>query len=305
MFFCRKFSYSIIDDYRVINETKTGKLFMSANPHVSVAIFIAVMLIVFTQDTSDGHATTELVKRSELEFIPLNPARGELGPKSGKLWGDIRRDVPSGMLVTFSDGFQSPPHIHNITYRAVVIEGAVHNDDPKAEKMWMGPGSFWTQPLGENHITAAKGANTTIFLEILSGPYLVKPAAEAFDAGELPINIEARNIIWLDAEDTTWIKGDGPQQAYLWNENTDSDKNGTFLKLPPRFSGELSTTAPLMRVVTIQGVTQVQGSKGLDKLAPGSYFGSTGAASHQVSCVSRNECVRYLHTEGKYQLTTR
>ena len=55
------------------------------------------------------------------------------------------------------DGFSSPPHIHNVTYRAMVIKGLVHNDDPEAENMWMPPGSFWTQPAGEAHITSAKG----------------------------------------------------------------------------------------------------------------------------------------------------
>lgn len=279
---------------------------MGTHFFVSVAIALAVTFIGSTQAATEGHSTTELVKRSDVTFIPLNPARGDQSPQSDKLWGDIRKDVPSGMLVTFADGFQSPPHIHNITYRAVVIDGAVHNDDPAAEKMWMEPGSFWTQPLGESHITAAKGKNTTIFLEILSGPYLVKPAKEAFDAGERPINVEARNIVWLDAADTTWITGVGPKLAYLWGTTTGQEKNGTFVKLPAGYSGKLSTAAPLMRVVTIRGVTQVQASGGSDKhtLNPGSFFGSMGKASHQVSCVSGNECILYLHTEGKYQLTS-
>ena len=279
---------------------------MSTNFFVSVATVLAVTFIGSTQAAAEGHSTTEFVKRSDVKFIPLNPARGDQSPKSGKLWGNIREDVPSGMLVTFADGFQSPPHIHNITYRAVVIDGAVHNDDPAAEKMWMEPGSFWTQPLGESHITAAKGKNTTIFLEILSGPYLVKPAEEAFDAGERPINVEARNIIWLDAADTTWITGVGPKLAYLWGKITGEEKNGTFVKLPAGYSGKLSTAAPLMRAVTIRGVTQVRASGGPDKheLEPGSYFGSIGETSHQLSCVSGTECILYLHTEGRYQLTS-
>ncbi|MDJ0981713.1 MAG: DUF4437 domain-containing protein [Kiloniellales bacterium] len=279
---------------------------MSSNFFGSVVIALAVTFIGSTQAAAEGHSTTELVKRADVKFIPLNPLRGDLSPKSGKLWGNIREDVSSGMLVTFADGFQSPPHIHNITYRAVVIDGAVHNDDPTAEKMWMEPGSFWTQPVGESHITAAKGQNPTIFLEILSGPYLVKPEKEAFDAGERPINVEARNIMWLDAADTTWITGVGPKLAYLWGEITSEEKNGTFVKLPAGYSGKLSTVAPLMRVVTIRGVTQVQVSGGSDKhkLDPGSYFGSTGKASHELSCLSGDECILYLHTEGKYQLTS-
>lgn len=270
-----------------------------------VAIALAVTFFGSTPAAAEGHSTTELVKRSDVKFIPLNPLRGDLSPRSGRLWGNIRQGAPSGMLVTFIDGFQSPPHIHNITYRAVVIDGAVHNDDPTAAKMWMGPGSFWTQPLGETHITAANGKNTTIFLEILSGPYLVKPAKEEFDSGERPINIEARNVIWLDAADTTWIRDDGPKLAYLWGKTTGNEKNGTFIKLPPGYSGKLGTVAPLMRVVTIKGVAQVQVSGGSDKhkLEPGSYFGSRGQASHQLSCMSDSECILYLHTEGKYKLT--
>ena len=279
---------------------------MGARFLLSVAIALAVAFIGPAQAAADGHSTAELVKRSDVKFIPLNPLRGDLSPQSGRLWGNIREDEPSGMLVTFRDGFQSPPHIHNITYRAVVIHGAVHNDAPAAEKMWMGPGSFWTQPLGESHITAAKGKNPTIFLEILSGPYLVKPAEEAFDAGERPRNVDARNIIWLDAADTTWIKGAGPELAYLWGRITGEEKNGTFVKLPAGYSGKLSTAAPLMRAVTIRGVTQVQVSGGSDKheLDPGSFFGSMGKASHRLSCVSGDECILYLHTEGKYQLTS-
>lgn len=279
---------------------------MTTSPFFALTFVLTVAIFGSTQVTADDISQGELVKRSEVEFIPLNPLRGKSGPQSGRLWGNIRGDMPSGMLVTFADGFQSPPHIHNITYRAVVIDGAVHNDDPTAEKMWMEPGSFWTQPRGETHITAAMGKNPTIFLEILSGPYLVKPAKQAFDAGERPINIDARNVTWLNAADTSWISGDGPKMAFLWGKIAGREKNGTFVKLPPGYRGKLSTTAPLMRVVTIKGVTQVQFSGGPEKhkLDPGSYFGSKGKVAHQVSCVSENECVLYLHTEGKYQISS-
>ena len=114
-----------------------------------VAIVLAVVQLGPEQFTTGGHPGNELVKGSDVKFVPLNPARGQLSPKAGKLLGYIRADVPSGILVKFAHGFESPPHIHNITYRAVVISGVVHNDDPAAEKMWMESGSFWPQPLGE------------------------------------------------------------------------------------------------------------------------------------------------------------
>lgn len=284
---------------------KIWKTYMRINTVSFVALFFATTVLTSAYAVTSAHAKTEIINRSDVTFIPLNPLRGDKGPQSGKLWGDIRKDVPSGSLVVFQDGFQSPPHIHNITYRAVVISGAVHNDDPDAAKMWMGPGSYWTQPLGESHITAAKGKSTTIFLEILSGPYLVKPAKEAFDAGERPINIDARNVVWLHAEDTTWITGEGPKLAYLWGTTTGNGKNGTYLKLPSGYNGVLSTDAANMRVVTIEGGIDVKVSENTEKqsLAPGSYIGSTGTASHQITCTAKGACLLYLHTDGKFQLS--
>lgn len=280
---------------------------MRAKSILSLLTVQSVIAIGAFSAGCESATATEVIKRSNVDFIPLNPLRGDLSPKSGKLWGDIRQSSASGMLVTFLDGFQSPPHIHNITYRAVVIDGFVHNDDPAAAKMWMGAGSFWTQPAGETHITAAKGKNTTIFLEILSGPYLVKPADEAFDTGERPVNMDARNVVWVGAADTTWITGEGPQLAHLWGKIAGDEKNGTFLKLPSGFSGTLSTTAPLMRVVTIEGVTDVQaaGEAETHRLEPGSFIGTSGEASYPLTCASVGACMLYVHTQGRYQVKSR
>lgn len=193
----------------------------------NLSVGLLVCACVTTQSLAQETATKsayEVVLRSDVKFQPLNPARGEKGPQAGVLWGDITKNVPTGAIIKFTEGFSSPPHIHNITYRAVVISGAVHNDDPNAKAMWMGPGSFWTQPAGESHITAAaKGTKATVFLEILEGPYLVKPSEEAFDNGERPINIDRTNIVWLDAADITWLAQPGtsssrsrPKMAANW-----------------------------------------------------------------------------------------
>lgn len=90
--------------------------------------------------------TSRVVSESDVKWGPLNPARGDKGPKAGNLWGDRTGSGPSGFLVRFADGFASPPHIHNVSYRGVVIDGLVHNDDPNADDMWMPAGSFWTPP---------------------------------------------------------------------------------------------------------------------------------------------------------------
>lgn len=119
-------------------------------------------------------ANVEVRLASEIQWQKLNPARGDASPQAGTIWGDQTKDGESGFLVKFVDGFSSPPHIHNITYRGIVIGGGLHNDDPDAKHMWMEVGSYWTQPAGEVHITAARGSSIG-YVEIQSGPYLVKP----------------------------------------------------------------------------------------------------------------------------------
>lgn len=263
--------------------------------------------------TVQAELDSELVLRSEIQFQPLNPARGDSSPQAGLLWGDIREDVPSGALIVFADGFSSPPHIHNITYRAVVIEGAVHNDDPDAEDMWMEPGSFWTQPAGESHITAAaEGTRGVAFLETLEGPYLVQPAEEAFDNGERPINMEARNVVWLDSSDVTWLEypdtlpsATGPQLGLLWGSTLNGQRNGSFLKLPAGSGGRLQGNDTWLRAVLVQGnVTyQVPGDSTEKALTPGSYFGSNTTAELRVACETGEDCIFYVSTEGKYRFS--
>lgn len=292
---------------------------------MSVRTFLSLALAVFSiawggaqvvaQSTGSEPAaepTSQVVLTSDLKFQPLNPARGDASPQAGVLWGDIKKNTPSGVLLKFADGFSSPPHIHNITYRAVVISGNLHNDDPNAARTWMGPGSFWTQPAGESHITAAKkGGGAVAFLEILEGPYLVQPSAQAFDNGELPVNIEARNVVWLNASDITWVNtggqsaaADGPEMAFLWGSPQDGKNNGTFLKLSAGFSGELRGNGAWLRAVLIQGKIshRLSGASEVKKLAPGSYFGSKGNAGHAISCEAGDECIVYLHAKGRYSL---
>ena len=122
-----------------------------------------------------SNPTNKVLLRSEIKWEKLNPARGDQSPQAGTVWGDRKGEVPTGFLAKFADGFSSPPHIHDVTYRAVVIKGSIHNDDPKAANMWMKPGSFWTQPKGESHITSAKGEENIALVEIDKGPYLVQP----------------------------------------------------------------------------------------------------------------------------------
>lgn len=246
-------------------------------------------------------STNEVVLVSEVEWEKLNPARGDKSPLAGTLWGDRKGTVPTGFLAKFVDGFSSPPHIHNVTYRAVVISGRIHNDDPDAADMWMPAGSFWTQPKGEVHITAAKGVTNVALVEIDKGPYLVLPPEEAFDSGERPINVDASNIVWVDPPGMP-ASANGPKLAYLWGSLQDDQSNGTFVKLPAGYTGKINSHGSTFHAVVIKGELQYLGANVMT-LEPGSYFSSKGRSVHQVSSKAGKESIVYIRTDGKYELT--
>ncbi|PTL92710.1 hypothetical protein C6W88_03160 [Halomonas litopenaei] len=282
---------------------------LSAFPLLATSVAIATLSIA-----GPATAATEVVLRSEVTPQPLNPARGDASPQASVLWGDITKDVPSGAIIEFKEGFASPPHIHNITYRAVVIEGAVHNDDPDAATMWMGPGSFWTQPAGEDHITstiAEEGA--TIFLEILKGPYLVQPSDQAFDNGEKPVNLEAGNMVWLDADAINWLEVPGQSQengaevAFLWGSTAPGEANGSLLKIPAGASGTISGDGDTLRAVVIQGDAELSGAdiQGSSPLPSGSYFSANDDSAPLLTCTSDAECLFYVRTDGSFDFASR
>ena len=261
---------------------------------------------IASDDTSPATAakpTSEVILASEVNWEQLNPARGDKSPKAGTLWGDRKANVATGFLVQFVDGFSSPPHIHNITYRGVVIHGLVHNDDPNAARMWMPTSSFWTQPKGEVHITAAKGKTNVAYIEIEEGPYLVLPPKKAFETAERPINVDASNIVWVNQPGMP-ASADGPKTAFLWGSPQDGRLCGTLIKLPAGFAGKITPHGSTLRAVVIRGrLTHRLPDESNDKtLEPGSYFSSQGESAHRVSCEAANESILYVRTDGKFDV---
>lgn len=256
---------------------------------------------------------TEVLLASEVEWEPLNPARGDSSPKAGTLWGDRSGTGPTGFLVQFVEGFSSPPHIHNVSYRGVVIGGLVHNDDPGAAHMWMPPGSYWTQPKGEAHITAARGSRNVAYIEIEEGPYLVLPVDESFDSGERPVNVDESNIVWLDASNTTWVhqsdaptSAGSPEVAFLWGSPQDGQLNGTLLRLPPGFDGRIHSHGSTFRAIVIRGriALRATGTNRIETLPPGSSFSSSGPSVHHVSGDSEEGCTIYVRAAGSLDVVS-
>lgn len=282
---------------------------------VSVLSLIVVSSVVGTgkncnaQDKSSQNV--EVVLASDVKWQELNPRRGDKSPQAATLWGDRNGKEATGFLVRFIDGFSSPPHIHNVTYRGVVIEGRVHNDDPQAKPMWLPASSFWTQPAGEAHITSARGS-TVAYIEIESGPYLVMPAEEAFDNGERPVNIDQSNIVWQDESSTNWIEPSPSSDrqaeiAFLWGSPRKAGLHGTLVKLPARFSGTIRGTGSTFKAVVIAGESNLHQSSGKAnvKLAPGSYLNAKGKAVLHISCDANEDCTIYIRSNGKFTVASK
>ncbi|PHI18512.1 hypothetical protein CEQ90_17695 [Lewinellaceae bacterium SD302] len=269
--------------------------------------FLLVLLALVGCDTTSSPSaessqtpitdpTNELTLSSDIEWTPLNAARGDASPQAGTIWGDRNEKVTTGFLVKFKEGFSSPPHIHNITYRGTVIKGLIHNDDPGAANMWMPAGSFWTQPAGEPHITSAKAEENMAYIEIDHGPYLVMPTDEAFDEGERPVNLDAGNIVWVNATDD----GNPAQIAYLWGDPQNGEAYGTHVKIPAGFSGWIESEGSVFRAIVISGelnytLPEADQPTNLDI---GSSFSSSAMARHTLA--ANVETILYVRSNGPF-----
>ncbi|MEM6954783.1 MAG: DUF4437 domain-containing protein [Myxococcota bacterium] len=222
----------------------------------------------------------------DVAFTALNPARGDASPMAGTIWGDRNGTAPTAFLFHPVDGFSSPPHIHNVSYRAIVIRGLVHNAHPDAEEQWMPAGSFWTQPQGAVHITAARGEDILALVEIDEGPYLVRPVDQAYETGERAVNVDADAIPWTVRERTQL------RFAELWGEPFSDAPGGMLVEVPSGLEASSTSTSPL-RAVLVAGTIDHLGTM---LVAGSSLFAE--AAPISVACTSDVACVLYLRSRG-------
>ena len=262
-------------------------------PLLIVPIFLVLALISNTSLSDDTNH--RFILMSGLEWQPLNPARGDKSPMAATLWGDRNGIMATGFLVKFVDGFSSPPHIHNVSYRGLVIDGHIHNDDPNAEKMWMPSGSFWTQPAGEIHITAAKGEYNLAYIEIDKGPYLVHPTDDAFDNGERPVNMVKSNIVWVQQGMSS--SSDGIALAYLWGTPDNGQSYGVLAKIPAGFTMDIHSNGTIFHAVVVEGQINYQpGEAARHNMTPGSYFSDN--KDSPASIHAKQESIVYVRTNG-------
>ncbi|MFK7991362.1 MAG: DUF4437 domain-containing protein [Sandaracinaceae bacterium] len=233
-----------------------------------------------------------IILTADLDWQQLNPARGDASPMAATVFGDRNGTPATGFMFHAVDGFSSPPHIHNVTYRAVVIRGLVHNDDAAAPPMWMPAGSFWTQPRGMAHITAVQGGDSLAYVEIDEGPYLVRPVDQAFETDEAPVNLDASNVVWVHPERASDA---GVRVAYVWGSPEAGTLGGMFVSWP-RGRAVLSAGDASLHAVVVDGAVQTPTADGEASLAPGSYLRAD--APVQLACAAGDACVLYVRTTG-------
>ena len=272
---------------------KHGLFFPARRTRRALAAALAALVLAAVQNplSANDDPAIQIRLPGEVDWQPLNPARGDASPRAGTLWGDRNDTVPTGFLARFAEGFSSPPHIHNVTYRAIVIEGAIHNDDPGAASQWMGPGSFWIQPAGETHITAAQAPANLALVEIDHGPYLVRSPEQAFDDAQRPLNVDRSNLVWSSL-------GGEAEIARLWGDFTSPGHRGALLRLPAGSRGTLLGGEGLHGVV-IQG-SLVHAARPDASLIPGSYLGSRERATHALTVGASAEALIYLRSDGPF-----
>ncbi|GGW93276.1 DUF4437 domain-containing protein [Alteromonas halophila] len=263
-------------------------------------IVLGALITMTAACAKEGASQSQVIQAENVNWGYLNPLRGDKSPAAADLWGDRTKDKATGMLVRFNDGFSSPPHIHNISYRGIVIQGEMHNDDPHASPMWLPAGSFWTQPAGASHITAANAPANMIYLEIDSGPYMVKPVEAEFDNGQHPINVHASNLVWLDAKASELIEGAGISIAHLWQKKDRTQ--GEMIRLAADTSVALNTDTDTLKLVVIAGRPEYRSAQEQDgiMLDPGSFVSSQGKVEHTFTTDSKT--ILYVRSQGNIRV---
>lgn len=78
------------------------------------------------------------------------------GPQLGTVWGDSAKRA-HGSFLRLPKGFVSPAHLHTGDYHGVIVEGSVTNAEAGKPEIVLGPGSYYFQKGGIDHVTKCLG----------------------------------------------------------------------------------------------------------------------------------------------------
>ncbi len=119
----------------------------------------------------------------------------------------------------------------------------------------------------------------------------------------------ASTLAGLDGRDIEFLFSEGAEEgrgaitAFLWS-NDQTGERGSLVHLPNGFAGQIAMGAGSFRAVTTGGGIAYSNPQmpQITALSQGSYFGSAGAARHQIACSADNGCTVYIRTDSAFTL---
>ena len=237
--------------------------------------------------------TSSSTNAADVEWAPLNPEQPE-GPSWVVLEGDPTQGAFT-MMAKLGAGFETPLHKHPSGFTGVVISGEVSHGASKDAVKVIGPGTLWTEPANEAHVTGCVGDEDCVFVGRMDGPMAMTPV-------ETPDETPSASVVGAADIEYTPVnpeQPEGPGMAVLSGDQT----QGAFVALV-RFPGGLSTPEHVHSAsyvgVVISG--QIQDGEGAAK-APGSHWNNAAGHPHQTSCVEGDDCVFFVSMDGAMDMT--
>ena len=126
---------------------------------------------------------------------------------------------------------------------------------------------------------------------------------DAFQTAEVPINIDASNLVWCDFGDPS----SEAKLAYLWGTPEKENLNGTLLKVPRGTSVVVSSRNADFRAIVIQGQPDYRKPDTGETLTlePGSFFMANAAAKHRVTADDQSDLILYIRSNGNFELPSK
>lgn len=241
-------------------------------------------------DGPQGSVT--LVAADDVEFVEISPF-ARFGPAQGDFTAGAH-----GTFGIFGAGLGSPPHTHTGAYYAVVLEGGAMNNPfgTESEPPTLGPGSFWSVPGDEQHVTACLDPNAEcrFFFH----------AQSAFDFAPLDATTEERSSAAQAvpaAELTFEALAPYGGAATLWGD-PDDGAHGMIVRLAGGATTGLLAHRNAFSLVPLTGVVSIESADASLESNPGSVLEVGANTVLSMGCEGADGCTLYLFSDAPLEI---
>lgn len=243
-------------------------------------------------DHDDGpQGAIDIVTPDDLTFTQIAPFARFSSAKGDFTTGE------HATLGVFGAGAASPPHTHSGSYYGVVLAGDMNNPfGTEASPPSLAPGSFWSVPGDEQHVTACldPDGECTFFFH----------AADAFDFFVIdgltePRSAEASsvpvaNLVFDDIEGY-----DGA--ATMWGDRA-TGPHGTILRIEAGEEADDLIHRHGFGLVPMTGSLTIESDDTEADLPVGSLVDAEANSEHELECEGDEDCLVYLFSDGPLDL---